>query len=70
MPDAPRFGLLVRTLLVGALVQAYALGYGAAPLRAQEEASDYSALLAQYERGQTEEAVQALAAHEDRKSVV
>ena len=64
MPDAPRFGLLVRTLLVGALVQAYALGYGAAPLRAQEEASDYSALLAQYERGQTEEAVQALAAYE------
>ena len=50
--------LIIGTLLVCALVHA------PTALLAQEGADEYRELLAQYERGQTEEAVQALAAHE------
>ncbi len=64
MPLDQRLRRLVHALLVGATVLACAPGARATPLRAQGGADDYGTLLDQYERGQTEEAVQALAAHE------
>jgi|GEM_PF-5667820 len=63
MPAQHRVRQFVQALLAGAVL-ACALACGATLLRAQEGTDDYVALLDQYQRGQTEEAVQALAAHE------
>ena len=64
MPRPCHLGPTARALLVGAAVAVVVFGPGVTPARAQDSSHDYVALVGQYAAGQTEEAVQALAAHE------
>lgn len=63
MPDRRRHPL-APVVFAWAVILACTLGWGPAALGAQDVAAEYTALVDRYQQGQTEEAVQALAAHE------